>query len=94
MPFFDRPWALLLVLAIILIIWGPGKLPEVGAAIGRAMREFRRSSSELTDEIRKSAAVKDEDRPATQVTPPATQVTPPSDVMPSSEVRPPGDTKA
>ena len=94
MPFFDRPWALLLVLAIILIIWGPGKLPEVGAAIGRAMREFRRSSSELTDEIRKSATAKEEDRPATQVTPPATQVTPPSDVMPSSEVRPPGDTKA
>ena len=47
----DRPWALLLVLAIILIIWGPGKLPEMGAGMGRAIREFRKASSETREEV-------------------------------------------
>ncbi len=48
-------WIILLVLAIVLIIYGPGKLPEVGGAIGKGIREFRKASSELTDEIQKGA---------------------------------------
>jgi len=35
------PWHLLLILAIALLVLGPGKLPETGAAIGKAMRDFR-----------------------------------------------------
>ncbi|MGO9180787.1 MAG: glycosyltransferase [Candidatus Limnocylindrales bacterium] len=35
------PWHLVLLVAIVLLVLGPGKLPETGAAIGRAMREFR-----------------------------------------------------
>ena len=35
------PTHLILVLAIALIVFGPGKLPEVGSAIGRGIREFR-----------------------------------------------------
>jgi sec-independent protein translocase protein TatA len=35
------PWHLVLLLAIVLLVLGPGKLPETGAAIGRALREFR-----------------------------------------------------
>lgn len=38
-----QPSHLLLILLIVLIIFGPGKLPEVGAAIGRSIREFRHS---------------------------------------------------
>jgi sec-independent protein translocase protein TatA len=36
---------LLIVLAIVLIFFGVGKLPEVGGAIGKSMREFRKASS-------------------------------------------------
>ena len=56
MPFIGggHVWIILLVLAIILIIYGPGKLPEVGGAIGRGIREFRKASTDLTDEIKKS----------------------------------------
>ena len=55
MPFIGGGhfWIILLVLAIILIIYGPGKLPEVGGAIGRGIKEFRKASSDLTDEIKK-----------------------------------------
>jgi len=37
---------LIIVLVVILIIWGPGKLPDVGAALGRGIREFRKASAE------------------------------------------------
>ena len=57
MPFIGGGhfWIILLVLAIILIIYGPGKLPEVGGALGRGIREFRKASTDLTDEIKKTA---------------------------------------
>jgi sec-independent protein translocase protein TatA len=35
------PLHLVLVLVIALFVIGPGKLPETGAAIGKALREFR-----------------------------------------------------
>jgi sec-independent protein translocase protein TatA len=35
------PWHLIILLAIVLLVIGPGKLPESGAAIGRAVRDFR-----------------------------------------------------
>ena len=35
------PWHLALLLAIVPLVLGPGKLPETGAAIGCAMSEFR-----------------------------------------------------
>jgi sec-independent protein translocase protein TatA len=35
------PAHLVLILAIALIVVGPGRLPETGAALGRALREFR-----------------------------------------------------
>ncbi len=39
---------------IVLIIWGPGKLPDVGSGLGRAIREFRKASSETRDEFSKA----------------------------------------
>lgn len=36
---------LILILIIALIVFGPGKLPEVGRAIGRGLQEFRRASN-------------------------------------------------
>ena len=44
-------WLILLLLIVVLIIWGPGKLPDVGAGMGRAIREFRKASSETRDTI-------------------------------------------
>jgi sec-independent protein translocase protein TatA len=35
---------LLIVLAIILVVFGAGKLPQIGNALGRSIREFRESS--------------------------------------------------
>lgn len=74
MPFLGHWYVLVLILAIVLIIYGPGKLPEVGGAIGKALREFRRTSSDLQDEIKRGASSEPQpdnrpapDRPATDV---------------------------
>ena len=52
MPFNIGPGELILVLVIVLIIFGPGKLPDIGNAIGRGVREFRKASSDIEDSIR------------------------------------------
>lgn len=39
-------WDLLVVLLIALIIFGPRKLPEIGGAIGKSIREFQKASRE------------------------------------------------
>ena len=44
-------WPLILLLVIVLIILGPGKLPQIGGAIGGAIREFRKSTSDVKDEV-------------------------------------------
>lgn len=59
MPFNLGAPELILIVAIALIVFGPGKLPEIGGAIGKSLREFRRASSELTEELsRESRALK------------------------------------
>ncbi|MBI2862076.1 MAG: twin-arginine translocase TatA/TatE family subunit [Chloroflexi bacterium] len=40
------PWEVLVVLAIVLIIFGAGKLPEVGGALGKGIRQFRRTMTD------------------------------------------------
>ncbi|WP_405001275.1 twin-arginine translocase TatA/TatE family subunit [Geochorda subterranea] len=42
------PAELLVILLLALIIFGPGKLPEVGRALGRTINEFRRATQEPT----------------------------------------------
>jgi TatA/E family protein of Tat protein translocase len=44
-------WLILLLLIVVLIIWGPGKLPEVGAGMGKAIREFKRATNEMRDSV-------------------------------------------
>jgi sec-independent protein translocase protein TatA len=39
---------LIVILVIALIIFGPGKLPQAGAAIGKAFSEFRKASRDLS----------------------------------------------
>jgi sec-independent protein translocase protein TatA len=52
MPFIGggHMWLVLVLLVVVLIVWGPGKLPDVGSGLGRAIREFRRTSSDVHDE--------------------------------------------
>ena len=41
-----QPMHLLIILGIVLIVFGPGKLPEVGKSLGKAIRDFKSSVQE------------------------------------------------
>ena len=41
---------LIIILVIILIIFGAGKLPEIGSGIGKAMRNFKQGVSDIEDQ--------------------------------------------
>lgn len=51
MPNIGAP-ELIIILVIALLILGPGKLPEVGASIGKSIREFRKASSDINDSVK------------------------------------------
>ena len=48
MPSLGAP-ELLVIMFIILVVFGAGKLPEVGSAVGKGIREFRKASGESVD---------------------------------------------
>ena len=49
MPFNIQGPELIILLVIALLVLGPGKLPEVGSALGKTIREFRKAASEVKE---------------------------------------------
>jgi sec-independent protein translocase protein TatA len=58
------PLELVIILVIALLILGPGKLPDVGAALGKSIREFRKASSDLSDSVKVDTSPLPADPPA------------------------------
>lgn len=50
MPFGIGPLELVIVLVIVMLIFGVGKLSDIGGALGKSIREFRKSSMDDTPE--------------------------------------------
>ena len=46
------PLEILLILVIALIIWGPGKIPEIARTLGRTVNALRKASFDLTTQIK------------------------------------------
>jgi sec-independent protein translocase protein TatA len=55
---FSMP-ELVLILVIALVVFGPGKLPEVGKALGKGIQEFRKAT---TGETTQEPATKEESK--------------------------------
>ncbi len=73
MPFNIGPFELLLVLVLALLILGPGKLPEVGSALGKTIREFRKATTDVEEAVRiePATAAAASAKPVANVTPAA-----------------------
>ena len=56
MPFITDHLVWIILLVIVLIIFGPGKLPQIGNAVGGALREFRKATNELKNEVAQTTA--------------------------------------
>jgi sec-independent protein translocase protein TatA len=56
-----QPLHLLVILVIVLIIFGPGKLPEIGEGLGKSIRGFKKAMSEKDED--KADAKKEDTKP-------------------------------
>jgi sec-independent protein translocase protein TatA len=103
MPFLGNigPGELIIILVIALVIFGPGKLPEIGQSVGKGIREFRRAASDISDATHidapaapaPGAQAPGAQTPVAPVPPPAAPATPapapPSASDPASSAVPP-----
>jgi sec-independent protein translocase protein TatA len=76
-------WEILLLLLVLLLVFGPKRLPEMGRSMGRGMREFKDS---LTGKL-KDEDEEEDDKPAVLVT--ATPVETPAAVVTATPVETP-----
>jgi len=51
---------ILIILLIALIIFGPSRLPELGQSLGKAIREFKKSSQEIQKEIEEGVGLNED----------------------------------
>jgi sec-independent protein translocase protein TatA len=56
----ESHWWLIAILVIVLMVMGPGKLPQIGGAIGGAIKEFRESMKGSTETSKEPASTKEE----------------------------------
>jgi sec-independent protein translocase protein TatA len=50
MPGWIGPWELAILLIVVLLVFGPKRLPEMGRSLGKGLREFKHSISGKDDE--------------------------------------------
>ena len=57
------PWELAIILAIVLVIFGAGRLPQIGSSLGRSMRAFKRgiAGNEVEEEETQEVSAHAED---------------------------------
>ena len=78
---------LILILIVGLIVFGPGKLPEAGRALGKGLREFKKASNALTQALNAEPAPQQ----TAQTVQPAQQSAPQSAPAPAAQT---AETKA
>lgn len=61
MPFRLGPVELILILVVLMLLFGVGKLPQVGQAMGNAVKQFRQSQKDIVSDDETAAAKSDAD---------------------------------
>jgi len=56
------PTELIIVLVLVIIVFGVGKLPEVGGALGKSIREFRKANDEADAAQKQDQVAREPDR--------------------------------
>ena len=69
MPFGLGFGELLIILAVLLLVFGAKRLPELGGALGKGIREFKSSVRDIEGELKRPA-----DQPQRTITPPPANV--------------------
>ncbi len=80
-------WEIVLILAVVLILFGAKKLPELAKGLGTGIKEFKKATREVTDEIQNAM----EDTPPARrlpSTPTVTEVQPQPQPQPEQQTVP------
>jgi sec-independent protein translocase protein TatA len=56
-------WEIVLILAVVLILFGAKKLPELAKGLGQGIKEFKKASNEVTSELTRAADVNEYEQP-------------------------------
>jgi sec-independent protein translocase protein TatA len=56
MPSWIGGWEIAIVLVLVLVIFGPKKLPELGSSLGKSIRGFRKGLKESKDEVKSTVS--------------------------------------
>jgi sec-independent protein translocase protein TatB len=75
---------LLVILGVALIVLGPKRLPDVARTIGKAMAEFRKATSGITDEIENARAMLEEEARKASATATSNRITAAAGIEPKS----------
>ena len=67
-------WEVIVILAVVLILFGSKKLPELARGLGQGIREFKKATREVTDEIQNAGDVDTPSQPQRRL--PANNPTP------------------
>jgi TatA/E family protein of Tat protein translocase len=99
MPFNIQGPELIILLVIALLVLGPGKLPEVGSALGKSIREFRKAATDVKDAAtiepaRAAAAAPAEPPPLVAAPPPVAPAPLPAEPVAAAPVASSKDTPA
>ncbi len=55
---------ILLILVVVLIIWGPGRIVDIARMLGRTVRALRKATYDLTTTVTKELSIEEKDRPS------------------------------
>ena len=80
-------WEIVLILAVVLILFGAKKLPELAKGLGQGIKEFKKATNDVTSEIHSAM----DDNRYSQSTPRQLESPPPSTPTPSSAHTPQPD---
>ena len=75
---FIGGWEMVLILAVVLVLFGSKKLPELAKGLGQGIKEFKKATREVTEEINTAVNDNSSHTPAPRKLPPATVATEPS----------------
>ncbi len=79
---FFGGWEIVLILAMALLLFGSKKLPELAKGLGQGIKEFKKATKEVTDEMH--TAMEETPAPPQRKLPPATIVTESEHSVPQS----------
>lgn len=79
---FFSGWQIILIVAVILILFGAKKIPDFAKGLGQGIREFKKASKEVTDEIQNAG----NDAPPTTPVPPANTTAQSQNKIPETKV--------